>query len=166
MSYLCDFCSRSVGSRCVRNLDGVRVGGSCEAFAPTLQSVFGLRELHDLLSKGKHHIRRELREAVRFNGFPKREANLVLDLIAEIPPRETAAPAFPRGDPVLVFESARERARALAHLEAKGTGGLRGQRGLMLAFADVPTLARAVITLTLEAGIRRFHVSAPPDEDV
>ena len=166
MSYLCDFCSRSVGSRCVRNLDGVRVGGSCDHFAPTLQSVFGLRELHDLIPKGRERVRRELEGTARFNGFPKREAGQLVALAEEVPPPECVPPAFPKGDPVLVFESPRERAQAVAHLEAKDMSGLRGQRGLMLAFADVPTLARAVITLTLEAGIRRFHVSAPPDEDV
>ena len=166
MSYLCDFCSRSVGSRCVRNLDGVRIGGSCDHFAPTLQSVFGLRELHDLIPKGRERVRRELEGAARFNGFPKREAGQLVALAEDVPPAECVPPAFPKGDPVLVLESPRERAQAVAHLEAKGMSGLRGERGPVLAFADVPTLARAVITLTLEAGIRRFHVSAPPDEDV
>jgi hypothetical protein len=166
VSYLCDLCSLSVGSRCVRNLDGVRVGGSCDHFAPTLQSVFGLRELHDLMPRGLDFIREELEQAAAFYRFPEEEKRRLLALAEEVPPAECVPPAFPKGEPVLVFESPRERAEAVAHLEAKGMSGLRGQRGLMLAFADVPTLARAVITLTLEAGIRRFHVSAPPDEDV
>jgi hypothetical protein len=166
MSYLCDFCSRSVGSRCVRNLEGVRVGGSCDGFAPTLQSVFGLRELHDLMPKGLYFIREELEQAAAFYRFPEEEKRRLLALVDEVPPAECVPPAFPKGDPVLVFESPRERGRATAHLEAQGMSGLRGQRGLTLVFADVPTLARAVISLTLEAGIRRFHVSAPPDEDV
>ena len=166
MSYLCDFCSRSVGSRCVRNLEGVRVGGSCDGFAPTLQSVFGLRELHDLIPKGSDHICTELAGIARWGGFPSREAGRLVALAEEVPPPESVPPPFPKGDPVLVFESPRERARAVAHLEAQGMSGLRGQRGPTLVFADVPTLARAVVSLTLEAGIRRFHVSAPPDEDV
>lgn len=166
MSFLCDFCSRSVGSRCNRNLHGVRVGGSCDGFAPTLQTVFGLRELHDLIPKGREHVRRELAEAARFNGFPEREAGLLVALADEVPPAEFAPTAFPKGDPVLVFESPLERGRAVAHLEAQGMSGLRGQRGPTLVFADVPTLAQAVVSLTLEAGVRRFHVSAPPDEDV
>jgi hypothetical protein len=150
----------------VRNLKGVRVGGSCDDFAPTLQSVFGLLELHDLMPKGRDHIRTELVKTARFNDFPSRETGRLVVLAEEVPPTECVPPAFPKGDPVLVFESARERGRAVAHLEAQGMSGLRGQRGLMLAFADVPTLARAVVSLTLDAGIRKFHVSAPPDDDV
>jgi hypothetical protein len=164
MSFLCDFCSRSVGSRCVRNLEGVRVGDSCEGFAPTLQSVFGLRELHELLSKGKHHIRRELREIVGFNGFPKREADLVLDLIAEIPPRKVAPPPLQTAGPALVFDSPAAKDRAVRHLEGAGMGGLRGQRGNALLFADPPTLVRAVMELVLKADVREFHVSAPDDD--
>ena len=166
MSFLCDMCSRSVGSRCVRNLDGVRVGGSCEGFAPTLQAVFGLRELHDLVAKGREHVRRELASAARFNGFPEREATLLAALADELPPAECAPPPFPKGAPVLVFDSAAAKDRAVRHLEGTGMGGLRGQRGLVLVFADAPTLVRAVISLVLEGNIRRFHVSAPPDEDV
>jgi hypothetical protein len=150
----------------VRNLEGVRVGGSCDGFAPTLQSVFGLRELHDLIPKGSDHICTELAGLARWGSFPSGEAGRLVALAEEVPPAELSPPAFPKGDPVLVFESPRERAEAVAHLEAQGMSGLRGQRGLTLAFTDVPTLARAVIALTLEAGIRRFHVSAPPDEDV
>ena len=112
MSYLCDFCSRSVGSRCVRNLDGVRVGGACDGFAPTLQSVFGLRELHDIIPKGRGFIREELEQAAAFYRFPEEEKRRLMALSDEIPPAERAPPPFPKGDPVLVFESPRERGRA------------------------------------------------------
>jgi hypothetical protein len=115
---------------------------------------------------GREFIREELEQAAAFNRFPEEEKRRLLALVDEIPPAELAPPPFPKGDPVLVFESPRERGRAVRHLEAQGMSGLRGQRGLTLVFADVPTLARAVVSLTLEAGIRRFHVSAPPDEDV
>ena len=164
MSFLCDFCSRSVGSRCVRNLDGVRVGDSCEAFAPTLQSVFGLAGLRDLIPKGREHIRRELAEAARFNGFPEREAGMLVALADEVPPAEYAVPPFPKGDPVLVFDSAAAKARAVRHLERASVNGLPGQRGLTLAFADVPTLARAVTSLVLEGNIRQFRLAAPEDD--
>lgn len=164
MSFLCDFCSRSVGSRCNFNLEGVRVGDPCDRFAPTLQSVFGLRELHDLLSKGKHHVRRELREIARFNGFPKRETSLVLDLVAEIPPREIAPPPLKTAGPALVFDSPAAKDRAIRHLEATGMHGLRGQRGHALLFSDPPTLVHAVSELVLEADVREFHLSAPEDE--
>ena len=164
MSFLCDFCSRSIGSRCNFNLDGVRVGDPCERFAPTLQSVFGLRELHDLLSKGKHFVRRELREIVRFNGFPKREMGLVLDLVAEIPSRKIAPqPLKPVGS-VLVFDSPAAKDRAIRHLERTNMRSLPDQRGSALLFADPPTLARAVTELVLKAGVLEFHVSVPEDK--
>ncbi len=51
-SFLCDFCSRSIGSCCIHNFEGVCVGGLWDRFAPTLQSVFGLRWRHDELAKG------------------------------------------------------------------------------------------------------------------
>lgn len=165
MSFLCDFCSRSVGSRCNHNLEGVRVGGSCDRFTPTLQSVFGLRWLHDELAKGRDHIRRELEEAARFNGFPEEEARKMLALADEVPPLDLGIPVLLRGDPVLAFESAADRDRAVRHLGAQGISGLRGQRGLVLAFSDVETLANAV-TCALDAGVGEFHVAAPPDEDV
>ena len=164
MSFLCDFCSRSVGSRCVRNLDGVRVGGSCDGFVPTLQSVFGLRELHDLIPQGCGHVRRELVETARFNGFPEREAALLVALADELPPAEVSPPPFPKGDPVLVFDSPAAKDRAARHLEATGMNGLRGQRGLVLTFADAPTLVRAVISLVLEGNVRQFGVSAPEED--
>ena len=164
MSYLCDYCSRSVGSRCVRNLDGVRVGGSCDGFAPTLQSVFGLRELHDLVPKGREYVRRELASAAQVNGFPEREAALLVALADEVPPPECTPPPFPKGDPVLVFDSAAAKDRAVRHLEAVGTRGLSGQRGLVLAFDDVPALMRAVISLVLEGNIRQFQVAAPEED--
>ena len=128
MSFLCDFCSRSVGSRCVRNLEGVRVGGSCDGFAPTLQSVFGLRELHDLVPKGREYVRRELASAAQFNGFPEREAALLVALADELPPADLSPPPFPKGDPVLVFDSAAAKDRAVRHLEAVGTR-VRGALG-------------------------------------
>ncbi len=164
MSFLCDFCSRSVGSRCNFNLDGVRVGDPCERFAPTLQSVFGLRELHDLLSKGKHLVRRELREIVRFNGFPKRETALVLDLVAEIPPRKIAPQPFKPVGSTLVFDSAAAKDRATRHLDGTNMRGLLEQRGHALLFTDPPTLVRAVTELVLKAGVREFHLSVPEDE--
>ena len=164
MSFLCDFCSRSVGSRCNRNLDGVRVGGSCEGFAPTLQAVFSQRELHDLVAKGREHVRRELASAARFNGFPEREAALLVALADELPPAEVSPPPFPKGDPMLVFDSAAAKDRAVRHLERTGTGGLRGQRGLVLTFADTPTLVRTVISLVLEGNVREFRVSAPEED--
>ena len=163
MSYLCDFCSRSVGSRCVRNLDGVRVGGSCDGFAPTLQAVFGLAGLRDLVPKGREHVRRELADAARFNGFPEREAGLLVGLADEVPPAGFATPRYPKGDPVLVFDTAAAKGRAVRHLEAVGVAGFRGQRGLALAFADVPTLARAVTSLVLEGNIRQFRLAAPEE---
>ena len=164
MSFLCDFCSRSVGSRCVRDLDGVRVGGSCDDFAPTLQSVFGLAGLRDLVPKGREHILRELTEAARFNGFPEREAGLLVALADEVPPAEYAPPPFPKGTPVLVFGSAATKDRAARHIEATGMNGLRGQSGHALLFADPPTLVRAVTELVLKAGVREFHLSVPEDE--
>lgn len=164
MSFLCDFCSRSVGSRCNRNLDGVRVGGSCDGFAPTLQAVFGLRELHDLVGRGREHVRRELVSAARFNGFPEREAALLVALADELPPAEFSPPPFPKGDPVLVFDSAAAKDRAVRHFEGKGMSGLRGQRGLALVFADGPTLARAVISLVLKGNIRQFCVAVPEED--
>jgi hypothetical protein len=164
MSFLCDFCSRSVGSRCNFNLDGVRVGDPCERFAPTLQSVFGLRELHDLLSKGKHLVRRELREIARFNGFPKPETSLVLDLVADIPPRKIAPlPLRPAGS-ALVFDSPAAKDRAIRHLDSTNMQALPEQRGHALLFADPPTLVRAVTELVLKAGVREFHLSVLEDE--
>ena len=164
MSFLCDFCSRSVGSRCNRDLDGVRVGGSCDGFAPTLQAVFGLRELHDLVARGREHVRRELASAARFNGFPEREAALLVALADELPPAELSPPPFPKGDPVLAFDSPAAKDRAVRHLEGEGMSGLRGQRGLVLVFADAPTLVRAVISLVLEGSIRQFCVAAPEED--
>ncbi len=159
MSFLCDYCSRSVGSRCVRNLDGVRVGGSCDGFAPTLRSIFGLRELHDLLSKGRHHIRRELREVARFNAFPKREANLVLDLVAEIPPQDSAPPPFRTAGPALVFDSPADRDRAARTLEDWGAGGARLAGGTALEYTTAAALGHAAHTLImLNAG--EFRVVA------
>jgi len=164
MSFLCDFCSRSVGSRCNHNLEGVRVGGSCDRFAPTLQSVFGLRWLHDELAKGRDHIRKEVEEAARFNGFPEEERRKMLALADEVPPLDLGIPKLLKGDPVLAFESAADRDRAVRRLEADGMSGLRCQRGLVLAFSDVPTLAAATMTL-LDAGIGEFRVAAPAGED-
>jgi len=164
MSFLCDFCSRSVGSRCVRNLDGVRVGGPCDGFAPTLQAVFGLAGLRDLVPKGREHVRRELADAARFNDFPEREAGLLVALADEVPLARYATPPFPKGAPALFFSSAAEKDRAVRHLDAAGVTGLRGQRGLALVFADVPTLVRAVTSLVIEGDVRRFQVAAPEDD--
>jgi hypothetical protein len=148
----------------VRNLDGVRVGGSCGDFAPTLQAVFGLAGLRDHVPRGREHVRRELEDAARFNGFSEREAALLVALADEVPPGGYAMPRYPKGDPVLVFDTAAAKGRAVRHLDAAGVTGFRGQRGLALAFADVPTLARAVTSLVLEGNIRQFHLAAPEDD--
>ena len=52
----------------------------------------------------------------------------------------------------------------MRRLQADGMSGLRGQRGLVLAFSDVPTLASAAMAL-LDAGIGEFRVAAPSVED-
>ena len=160
MSFLCDFCSRSVGSRCGHRPEGVRVGRSCDRFAPTLQSVFGLQWLHDELSKGAERVRKELAEAARFNGFPEEETRRMLALADELPPAEYAPRPFPGGRPVLVFDWPTDRDRAVRLLEAEDMGGLREQRGLTLEFADLGTLADAA-SILIEAGACEFRVRAP-----
>ena len=158
MSFLCDFCSRSVGSRCNHNLEGVRVGDPCGRFAPTLQSVFGARGLHDELASGRDHILGELREAARFNGFPREETRRVLALADEVPPPEFAPPPFPQGAPVFTFDSALERDRAVRCLEEQGVTGFRSERGLAVVLADTPTAASAAGAL-VECVVRGFHVA-------
>ncbi|MHC5059376.1 MAG: hypothetical protein ACYTKD_32390 [Planctomycetota bacterium] len=102
----------------MRNLEGVRVGGSCDRFAPTLQAVFGLAGLRDLVPKGREHVRRELADAARFNGFPEREAGLLVALADDIPPAGYAPPPCPKGAPALFFASAAEKDRAVRHLDS------------------------------------------------
>ena len=89
---------------------------------------------------------------------------MLVALADEVPPAKYAVPLFPKGDPVLVFDSAAAKDRAIRHLEGTGMSGLHGQRGLTLAFADVPTLARAVTSLVLEGNIRQFRLAAPEDD--
>ena len=159
MSFLCDYCSRSVGSMCAHRPEGVRVGQSCDRFAPTLRCVFGLRWLHDELVMGAEHVRKELAEAARFNGFPEEETRRMLALADEVPPPERLPRPFPRSETALVFDTPAARSRAVLILEAEGMGGLGEQPGQTLAFADLATLARAASAL-IKVGTGEFHVVA------
>ncbi len=176
MRFLCDFCSRSIGSRCNHDLEGVRVaggqapsearpaltgvGGSCDRFAPTLQSVFGAVSLREELARGPEHIRAELEEAVRFNGFPSEEAQKMLDLADEVPSQDVDVSAVREEQPALGFESPVARDRALRHLEARGIDGVHGQRSLVLAFEDTHALVHAVVSL-VNARVGEFRVVSP-----
>ncbi len=162
MSFLCDFCSRSIGSRCIHNLEGVRVGGSCDRFAPTLQSVFGAVSFREELARGPDHIRAELEEAVRFNGFPSEEARKMLDLAEEVPPPDLDVPAVREGQPALGFESPVARDRALRHLEGRGMNGVHTQRDLVLSFEDTHALVHAAASLIYaEVKVGELRVVSP-----
>ncbi len=164
MRFLGDFCSRSVGSLCNHNIEGVRVGGSCDRFAPTLKSVFGAVSFREELARGPDHIRAELEEAVRFNGFPGEESRKMLDLSEEVPPQDLGVSTMREGQPALGFGSPVARDRALRHLEGRGMNGVHGQRGLVLAFENTHLLVHAVVSL-IHASVGELRVVSPAVDD-